>query len=66
MTSVVLCVDRHRTEQTAQKLAKDTNSFLKQLMYLDGDTPTEKVTINDIVIYCYTCTHLLKGPLYPF
>ena len=57
MTSVVLCVDRHRTEQTAQKLAKDTNSFLKQLMYLDGDTPTEKVTINDIVIYCYTCTH---------
>jgi hypothetical protein len=33
-----------KTEKETQRLAKETNSHLKQLMLLEGDTPSEKVT----------------------
>lgn len=38
---------RERSEKETQRLAKETNSFLKQLVHLGGETPNEKVTYNN-------------------
>lgn len=56
------------TEKETQKLAKETNSYLKQLVHLGGETPTEKVAVLFIMflfVKSLVCTKktIITGPV---